>query len=108
MIDNWTLAKQGCISWRKKYDFYVNILSNLTLLNDEIIAEMKAGNVSSVQVSLYSMNPEHHDAITAVKGSLEKTKAAILKLVENMVFSLHYLYIFVKVYKFLLHYSKFS
>ena len=67
----------------KKYDFYVNILSNLTLLNDEIIAEMKAGNVSSVQVSLYSMNPEHHDAITAVKGSFEKTKAAILKLVEN-------------------------
>ena len=67
----------------KKYDFYVNILSNLTLLNDEIIAEMKAGNVSSVQVSLYSMNPEHHDAITAVKGSFEKTKAEILKLVEN-------------------------
>ena len=29
----------------KKYDFYVNILSNLTLLNDEIIAEMKAGNL---------------------------------------------------------------
>lgn len=67
----------------KKYDFYVNILSNLTLLNDEIIAEMKAGNVSSVQVSLYSMNPEHHDAITAVKGSFEKTKNAILKLIEN-------------------------
>lgn len=67
----------------KKYDFYVNILSNLTLLTDEIVEEMKAGNVSSVQVSLYSMNPEHHDTITAVKGSFEKTKAAILKLVEN-------------------------
>ena len=67
----------------KKYDFYVNILSNLTLLTDEIVEEMKAGNVSSVQVSLYSMIPEHHDAITAIKGSFEKTKAAILKLVEN-------------------------
>lgn len=67
----------------KKYDFYVNILSNLTLLNDDIVAAMKEGNVSSVQVSLYSMNPAHHDAITKLPGSFEKTKAAILKLIEN-------------------------
>ena len=44
---------------------------------------MKAGNVSSVQVSLYSMIPEHHDAITKLPGSFEKTKNAILKLIEN-------------------------
>ena len=67
----------------KKYDFYVNILSNLTLLDDETIQIMKEGNVSSVQVSLYSMIPEHHDAITKLSGSFEKTKAAILKLIEN-------------------------
>jgi radical SAM protein with 4Fe4S-binding SPASM domain len=67
----------------KKYDFYVNILSNLTLLDDETIQIMKEGNVSSVQVSLYSMIPEHHEAITKLPGSFEKTKAAILKLIEN-------------------------
>lgn len=67
----------------KKYDFYVNVLSNLTLVNDDIIAALKEGNVTSVQVSLYSMIPEHHDAITAIKGSFEKTKRAILKLIEN-------------------------
>ena len=67
----------------KQYDFYVNILSNLTLLDDETIAIMKDGNVSSVQVSLYSMNPEHHDAITTIKGSHAKTVASILKLIEN-------------------------
>ena len=67
----------------KKYDFYVNILSNLTLLDDETVQIMKEGNVSSVQVSLYSMIPEHHDAITTIKGSFEKTKNAILKLIEN-------------------------
>jgi radical SAM protein with 4Fe4S-binding SPASM domain len=67
----------------KEYDFSVNILSNLTLLNDEIIAEMKANRLSSVQVSLYSMNPEIHDGITQLKGSFEKTKANILKLIEN-------------------------
>lgn len=67
----------------QKYDFSVNILSNLTLLNDDIVAAMKSTRLSSVQVSLYSMIPEHHDAITTVKGSFEKTKNAILKLIEN-------------------------
>jgi len=67
----------------KKYDFYISILSNLTLLDDETIQIIKEGNVSSVQVSLYSMIPEHHDAITKLPGSFEKTKASILKLIEN-------------------------
>jgi MoaA/NifB/PqqE/SkfB family radical SAM enzyme len=67
----------------KEYDFSINILSNLTLLNDEIIAEMKANRLSSVQVSLYSMNPEIHDAITKMPGSFVKTRDAILKLIEN-------------------------
>lgn len=67
----------------KDYDFYVNILSNLTLLDDEIIDIMKEGNVSSVQTSLYSMIPEHHDAITQLPGSFYTTRDAILKLIEN-------------------------
>jgi radical SAM protein with 4Fe4S-binding SPASM domain len=67
----------------KEYDFSINILSNLTLLNNEIIAEMKANRLSSVQVSLYSMNPEIHDSITQVKGSFYKTRDNILKLIEN-------------------------
>jgi radical SAM protein with 4Fe4S-binding SPASM domain len=67
----------------KDYDFSINVLSNLTLLNDDIISEMKANRLSSVQVSLYSMKAEIHDAITLVSGSFEKTKAAILRLIEN-------------------------
>lgn len=67
----------------QKYDFSVNVLSNLTLLNDEIVKAMRDTRLSSVQVSLYSMIPEHHDAITTLKGSFEKTKASILKLIEN-------------------------
>jgi len=79
------LHKDFCSFLRKckECDFSVNILSNLTLLNDEIIAEMKANRLSSVQVSLYSMKPEIHDEITQMKGSFEKTKNAILKLIEN-------------------------
>jgi radical SAM protein with 4Fe4S-binding SPASM domain len=67
----------------KEYDFSINILSNLTLLNGEIIAEMKANRLSSVQVSLYSMKPEVHDAITQMPGSFYKTRDAILRLIEN-------------------------
>jgi radical SAM protein with 4Fe4S-binding SPASM domain len=67
----------------KDYDFSINILSNLTLLNDEIINEMKENRLSSVQVSLYSMDPREHDSITQVPGSFEKTLEAMLKLIKN-------------------------
>jgi radical SAM protein with 4Fe4S-binding SPASM domain len=65
----------------KEYDFSINILTNLTLLNGDIIAEMKANRLSSVQVSLYSMVPEIHDTITQVPGSFVKTRDAILRLI---------------------------
>ena len=69
----------------KEMDFYVHILTNLTLLDDETIHLMREGNACGVQVSLYSMIPEHHDQITQVNGSFEKTKAGIIKLIENNI-----------------------
>jgi radical SAM protein with 4Fe4S-binding SPASM domain len=79
------LHKNFCDFLRKakEYDFSINILSNLTLLNDEIIAEMKANRLSSVQVSLYSTKPEIHDSITMLPGSFYKTRDNILRLIEN-------------------------
>lgn len=67
----------------REYNFSVNVLSNLTLLDDGIVKEMKENPLLGVQVSLYSMNPSIHDEITQMKGSFEKTKNAILKLIEN-------------------------
>jgi len=66
-----------------EYNFSVNVLSNLTLLNIENIEEMKRNRLLGVQVSLYSMDPNIHDAITQEKGSFEKTMSAIHKLKEN-------------------------
>lgn len=63
-------------------DFIISILSNLTLLKDEHIVLLKEINPSLVQVSLYSMKAEEHDAITLVKGSFRKTKNAIERLVS--------------------------
>lgn len=79
------LHKNFCdfLSKCNEYNFSVNVLSNLTLLNDKIIEEMKANPLLGVQVSLYSMDPNIHDEITQVKGSFEKTKNAILELIDN-------------------------
>ncbi len=65
----------------REKDLMISILSNLIAVTDEQIARLKKVNLSIVQVSLYSMDPEIHDFITTVKGSFEKTKAAIEKLV---------------------------
>lgn len=65
-------------------DFYINIFTNLTLLNEEIIKLMK-NNRTSVYVSLYSMNEINHEKITQMKGSFNKTKSNILKLIENNI-----------------------
>lgn len=66
-------------------NFSINVLSNLTLLTDEIIDEMKLNPLLGVQVSLYSMNPSVHDKITRINGSCERTKKAILKLIDNHI-----------------------
>lgn len=66
----------------RELDLSVNILSNLTLLTDEILAEMKLNPLLSVQTSVYSMIPEIHDGITHLKGSLNKTIHNIEKLLS--------------------------
>ncbi len=69
----------------KEKDFYVHILTNLTLLDDETIKIMRDGNTCGVQVSLYSMTAEKHDTVTTIKGSFEKTINNILKLIDNNI-----------------------
>ncbi len=67
----------------REKDLQITILSNLTILKEEHIQVLKEVNVSLIQTSLYSMKPEIHDYITTVKGSFEKTKSAIERLVAN-------------------------
>ncbi|WP_195464951.1 radical SAM/SPASM domain-containing protein [Faecalispora jeddahensis] len=80
------MAHHDFINFLKKcneYNFSINILSNLTLLNKYVIEEMKKNPLLSIQTSLYSMDADIHDAITQRRGSFEKTKNAILTLIEN-------------------------
>ncbi len=69
------------IGYCRDRDLKVSVLSNLIAVTDAQIAELKKLNISLVQVSLYSMDPEKHDAITTVRGSHERTRRVIEKLV---------------------------
>lgn len=61
------------------------IFSNMTLCNDKRIAFLKEVAPQFINVSLYSMKPEEHDAITRLPGSWQRTMDAILKCCESGV-----------------------
>ena len=58
------------------------IFSNMTLCNDDRIAFLKEVAPQFINVSLYSMKPEEHDAITQLTGSWHRTMDAMLKCCE--------------------------
>lgn len=67
------------VRYARTRDLIVGILSNLTLCSDEKIKVLQDAE-ATVQVSLYSMDPTIHDAITKRKGSWRETTTAIGKL----------------------------
>ena len=64
------------LQYCREKDMEICILSNLIALKDVQIPFIKAANVSYIQASLYSMDPDIHDKITTIKGSQVKTKVA--------------------------------
>lgn len=67
------------VRFAREQDLIVTVLSNLTLCDDRKVAMLKEC-CAHVQVSLYSMDPAVHDAITQHPGSWAKTKDAIERL----------------------------
>lgn len=65
----------------RELDCTVACLSNLTVMSDEILAALVEAD-ATVQVSLYSMEPEIHDEVTRRKGSWRETMGAIVRLRE--------------------------
>lgn len=60
-----------------RYNFSVNLLSNLTLLSDDLIELIASHPLISIQTSLYSMDERVHDYITRKKGSFRQTLHSI-------------------------------
>ena len=67
------------LHYAREQDLIVAVLSNLTLCDDAKVRLLKE-TAAFVQVSLYSMDPAIHDAITRRPGSWQKTKDAIERL----------------------------
>ena len=61
-----------------KLELNIIILSNLSACNEERVKLLKEIDPQFINVSLYSMNADEHDAITQVTGSWQKTMDAIL------------------------------
>lgn len=73
------------LSLCKESDLSVNVLSNLTYLDEDTVIEMASNPLLSVQASLYSINESVHDAITGVDGSCKKTIQSILWLAQHHI-----------------------
>ena len=70
------------ISYVKNAGFALTVMTNLTLLDDEIIDILKTGTQSKVQASLFSLSPEIHDKITTVPGSFNRVMKNLEALYE--------------------------
>lgn len=73
------------IKYIKDNGFALTVLTNLTLLDDEIISILKEGLLSDVQVSLFSLDEKIHDKITTIPGSLKKTLENLDKLYNENI-----------------------
>lgn len=75
------------IQYARELNFYVSLLSNLSLLNDDIIDKLDELSVEGISTTLFSMNDEINDKITGGTNSasiiidnlkkLSKTKLSI-------------------------------
>ena len=66
----------------KKKPAELIVLTNATLLDDELLDFLSAHQII-LNITIYSHLPEHHDQISKVKGSWEKTVAGIKGVVKR-------------------------
>jgi len=74
------LMRRDCfdiIEYARSLAFNVKFKTNAVLIREKEAQRLRALGVEQVQISVYSHRPEVHDAITKVRGSLERTIAAI-------------------------------
>jgi AdoMet-dependent heme synthase len=71
------------IEYAGKLHFVIDILSNGSLINQEIVNVLTSCSVRRVQISIYGATSETHDAITCLPGSFQKTIKGIELLRES-------------------------
>lgn len=61
------------IEYARSLNLRVFLLTNASLITEEIARKLRKLNIAELSVSIYSLNPEIHDKITNRQGSLERT-----------------------------------
>ena len=69
-------------TYAKKKGLMIILFTNGTLLNKEIVKYLKDYPPFLVEITLYSMQPQTHEAVTRIPGSLEKTLNGIELLLK--------------------------
>lgn len=65
----------------RERDFSISVLSNVTLLTDELLEALRDANLNLLQVSVYSMDSSEHDWVTQLPGSHARTIQSIERLI---------------------------
>jgi radical SAM protein with 4Fe4S-binding SPASM domain len=65
------------LEFARSLHFDISLKTNALLIDIERARKLRELSVRKIQISIYSAQPEVHDAITKVRGSLERTLAAI-------------------------------
>jgi radical SAM protein with 4Fe4S-binding SPASM domain len=65
------------LEYARRLTFWVKLKTNATLIREREAARLRELGVESIQISIYSHQPEVHDAITLVPGSLKRSVDAI-------------------------------
>jgi AdoMet-dependent heme synthase len=74
------LVRRDCfeiIEYARELQFNVKLKTNAIMITESEAQKIKSLGVEQVQISLYSHRAEVHDAITKVRGSLDRTLAGI-------------------------------
>jgi len=65
------------LEFARSLHFDISLKTNALLIDAERARKLRALNVRRIQISIYSAEPAVHDAITKVRGSLERSLTAI-------------------------------
>jgi len=74
------------LTYARQKGFLQVLLTNGTLITPESASFLQKIKPRDVEISLLGARPETHDGITGVRGSFEKTVAAIKLLVEKNIY----------------------
>lgn len=72
-------------TYARQQGFALRLLTNGTLITPEVADRLKALRPTSVEISLYGVRPETHDAVTQLPGSHERSLRALRLLHERGV-----------------------